>query len=86
MADLKINFGFVKTIRAGKKAKAPNRHIPMERTITNPKKNMGRNPEIIKTVNPTITEKALKIIPLPDVVNVFITASSAEEPFWTNLR
>ena len=51
---------------AGKSAKAPNKHIPMDNKINKPKKLTGTKTENNNTANPMITENALKIIPFPE--------------------
>ena len=54
---------------------APTRQEKIETTIRNPKNLNGMKPDVNNTRKPIITEKALKMIPRPVVVRVFLAAS-----------
>ena len=60
---------------------APTRHEKMETITRKPNTLMGRNTENGRAQNPRMTERALKLIPRPVVVNVFKTASAGLRPF-----
>ena len=68
------NRGLVTTITAGISSKALIKQEKIETTTNTPKKRSGAKLEKIRIEKPTITEKALKIIPLPAVFNVFTIA------------
>ena len=73
-----MNLGLVKLVKAGSVAKAPNRQKEMEPIIRIPKILTGTNTENNNAENPTTTDKPLKRIPLPDILNVLAIASSNE--------
>ena len=75
-----MNLGLVKLVKAGNVAKAPNRQKEMEPIIRIPKILTGTNTENNNAENPTTTDKPLKRIPLPDILNVLAIASSNESP------
>ena len=75
-----MNLGLVKLVKAGYVAKAPNRQKEMEPIIRIPKILTGTNTENNNAENPTTTDKPLKRIPLPDILNVLAIASSNESP------
>ena len=60
---------------------APTRHEKMDTITRKPNTLMGRNTENGRAQNPSITDRALKLIPLPVVVSVFKTASAGISPF-----
>ena len=75
-----MNLGLVKLVKAGSVAKAPNRQKEMEPIMRIPKILTGTNTENNNAENPTTTDKPLKRIPLPDILNVLAIASSNESP------
>tara|TARA_A100001011_G_C14213015_1_gene800755 strand:+ start:1067 stop:1303 length:237 start_codon:yes stop_codon:yes gene_type:complete len=75
-----MNLGLVKLVKAGSVAKAPNRQKEMEPIMRIPKILTGTNTENNKAENPITTDKPLKRIPLPDILNVLAIASSNESP------
>ena len=75
-----MNLGLVKLVNAGSVAKAPNRQKEMEPIMRIPKILTGTNTESNNAENPITTDKPLKRIPLPDILNVLAIASSNESP------
>ena len=75
-----MNLGLVKLVKAGSVAKAPNRQKEMEPIMRIPKILTGTNTESNNAENPITTDKPLKRIPLPDILNVLAIASSNESP------
>ena len=75
-----MNLGLVKLVKAGSVAKAPNRQKEMEPIMRIPKILTGTNTENNNAENPITTDKPLKRIPLPDILNVLDIASSNESP------
>ena len=75
-----MNLGLVKLVKAGNVAKAPNRQKEMEPIMRIPKILTGTNTENNNAENPITTDKPLKRIPLPDILNVLAIASSNESP------
>ncbi len=54
--------------------------MPLDMITRKPKNRIGAKAENGNTLNPIITESALKAIPLPVVVKVLITASLSDSP------
>ena len=75
-----MNLGLVKLVKAGSVAKAPNKQKEIEPIIRIPKILTGTNTENNNAENPITTDKPLKSIPLPDILNVLAIASSNESP------
>lgn len=75
------NFGFIKITIEGTSSKALIKHVEIEITINKLKYRKGAKLEKESAKNPTITENALKTIPLPAVVNVIRAASLCLNPF-----
>ena len=75
------NAGLKTSTRAGMISNAPTKQEKIEAITRKPNTLMGRNTENGKAQNPSMTDKALKLIPLPVVINVFRTASTGIRPF-----
>ena len=73
--------GLVTVINAGINNRALIRQEKMDTTINTPKKRSGAKPEKINAAKPTITEKALKTMPLPEVFNVLEMAVPVSRHF-----
>jgi hypothetical protein len=69
------NLGFSTIQIDGTTIRAPIRHAKIDTITRRPKNLTGIKVEKSSAINPIITEKALKTIPLPVVVRVFFTAS-----------
>ena len=70
----------VKLVNAGSVAKAPNRQNDIDPITKIPKILTGTNTENNNAENPTTTESPLKSMPFPEILNVFVMASSKESP------
>jgi hypothetical protein len=70
----------VKLVRAGSVAKAPNKQKDMEPMTRIPKILTGTNTENNNAENPMTTENPLNRMPLPEILNVLVMASSKESP------
>ena len=70
------NLGLSTIHSAGTKIKAPIKQARIDTNTKNPKNRTGKKFETNNALNPIITDNALKVIPLPVVVKVFLTAST----------
>ena len=80
------NFGLMTRHRAGIRINAPMRQDEMDTTTRNPKNLTGMKLDVNSTMNPTMTDNALKTIPLPVVVKVFLAALCGSRPFCLSYR
>ena len=80
---LNKNFGFVRLVSAGNVAKAPNKQNEIDPITKIPKIFTGTNTENNNAEKPTTTDRPLNKIPLPDIRNVLVIASSKESPSFT---
>ena len=72
--------GLKTSTMAGMITRAPIRQIKMDAMTRKPKYWSGENNEKGRAQNPSITDRALKLMPLPVVVSVFLTALTGSSP------
>jgi hypothetical protein len=72
--------GLKTSTSAGMINNAPTRQVNMLTITKKPKNLSGGNTENGSAQNPSITDNALKLIPLPVVVRVFMTALPGSRP------